>query len=168
MNLAYLETLLDYHYWARDRMLTAVEQLTPDEYERDLRNSFPAVRDTVNHLFLAEWIWFSRWQGQSPGGFPSKEELPDFATVRRRWLDQEPRVRAFVSGLDDIQRPYSYTLLNGTAATSKFWEMLVHVVNHATYHRGQVTTMLRQLGAKPPASMDMITYFRESAAKAVV
>jgi uncharacterized damage-inducible protein DinB len=54
-------------------------------------------------------------------------------------------------------------LLSGAAGKSVFWHMAQHVVNHATYHRGQVTTLLRQLGAPPPASMDLITYYREPA-----
>jgi uncharacterized damage-inducible protein DinB len=51
-------------------------------------------------------------------------------------------------------------MFNGEARASVFWQMVQHVVNHASYHRGQVTTMLRQLGAAPPQSMDLITYYR--------
>jgi uncharacterized damage-inducible protein DinB len=166
MNLAYLQLLLDYHYWARDRTLAAVAALSKDEYERDLGNSFPSVRDTVNHIFLAEWVWQTRWVGESPTAFPPKDELPDLATLRERWMAHEPKVRAFVASLDSdgIERSFEYKLFSGATGTSMFWEMLVHVVNHATYHRGQVTTLLRQLGAKPPESMDMIAFFRERAA----
>jgi len=53
-----------------------------------------------------------------------------------------------------------YRLLNGTPGATPFWQMLQHVVNHASYHRGQVTTLLRQLGATPPESVDLITYYR--------
>lgn len=166
MDIAYLQLLLDYHYWARDRMLAAVAALTKDEYERDLGNSFPSVRDTVNHIYLAEWVWHTRWLGASPNTFPPKDELPDLATLRARWAEREPAVRSFVASLSNagIERSYEYKLFSGAAGTSRFWEMLVHVVNHATYHRGQVTTLLRQLGAKPPESMDMIAFFRARAA----
>jgi hypothetical protein len=54
-----------------------------------------------------------------------------------------------------------YRLLNGTPGRTGFWQMLQHVVNHASYHRGQITTLLRQLGAEPPKSMDMIAFYRE-------
>ena len=56
-----------------------------------------------------------------------------------------------------------YTLFSGVSSTSPFWQMLQHVVNHASYHRGQVTTMLRQLGAAPAKSCDLITFYRELA-----
>ena len=54
----------------------------------------------------------------------------------------------------------AYTMINGDARQSVFWHMLQHVVNHASYHRGQVTTMVRQLGATPPQGMDLITFYR--------
>ena len=53
-----------------------------------------------------------------------------------------------------------FKLLTGQAAASPFWQMLQHIVNHASYHRGQVTTKLRQLGAQPAKSMDMIAFYR--------
>ena len=88
MDLDDLNVLVDYHYWARDRMLEAVAALTPD-------------------------------------------------------------------------RRFDYQLMNGQPGQSILWHMLQHVVNHATYHRGQVTTMLRQLGAAPPKSQDLIVFYRE-------
>ena len=60
-----------------------------------------------------------------------------------------------------VARVMPYTLLSGVSSASPFWQMLQHVVNHASYHRGQVTTMLRQLGAAPAKSCDMITFYRE-------
>jgi uncharacterized damage-inducible protein DinB len=71
-------------------------------------------------------------------------------------------VRAFLASLGEagITRVFHYTMMNGTEGASPFWQMLQHVVNHASYHRGQVTTMLRQLGAQPAKSMDMIAYYR--------
>ena len=72
-------------------------------------------------------------------------------------------MRAFVNGLDDaaVGRVYEFKMLSGQSASGILWQMVQHVVNHATYHRGQVTTMLRQLGAQPGKSMDMIAYYRE-------
>jgi uncharacterized damage-inducible protein DinB len=68
--------------------------------------------------------------------------------------------------LDDeaVGRVHQYRFMNGQATESAFWQMFQHVVNHGTYHRGQVTTMLRQLGAAPPKSTDMITFYREKSA----
>ncbi len=71
-------------------------------------------------------------------------------------------MRGFVEGLgeDGGSRVIDYKLLSGQAGSSPIWQMLQHVVNHASYHRGQVTTMLRQLGVQPAKSMDMIAFYR--------
>jgi uncharacterized damage-inducible protein DinB len=75
------------------------------------------------------------------------------------------KLRAFVDGLGDqgIERVFEYKLLSGQAGATPFWQMLQHVVNHASYHRGQVTTMLRQIGAAPAKPMDMIAFYRTRA-----
>ncbi len=166
MNLQDALTLVDYHYWARDRMLDAVERLTPEQYTRELGNSFKSVRDTVVHTYSAEWNWYSRWVGTSPTSMLDPAEFPDVATVRRAWHSQEQKLRLFVESLGDasLMRVLEYRLMNGDPAKSVFWHMLQHVVNHATYHRGQVTTMLRQLGAPAPQPQDLIRYYREKLA----
>jgi uncharacterized damage-inducible protein DinB len=161
MTPEYLDLLLDFHYWARDRMLESVGALSVEQYERDMGNSFPSVRDTAVHLFHAEWIWHARWIGESPSA-NDRPPVADRDALRRLWSEQETRIRSFIAGLgsEGIHRVYEYKTLAGVEMRSKFWEMLVHVVNHGTYHRGQVVTMIRQLGATPPTSTDMIAYFR--------
>ena len=162
MNLEELRMLLDYHYWARDRVLDAAGKLTPDQLTRDLGSSFRSVRDTLAHTYAAEWAWCSRWNGQSPAAPPPLDTFPDVATLRAKWTDLEGNVRAVLDrmGAQGLDREIEYTMINGDARRSVFWHMLQHVVNHASYHRGQVTTMLRQLGAPPPQGMDLITFYR--------
>lgn len=164
MTPAELQLLVEYHYWARDRLLDAVEGLSPADFTRDLQSSFRSVRDTLVHLCQTEWIWHERWQGDSPTVRPyPPESIPDPLAVRRLWIQQEQRVRAFVGGLTgpDIDKVVDYRLMNGTQARSTIREMLQHLVNHGSYHRGQVTTMLRQLGAAPAQSMDLVAFYRE-------
>lgn len=169
MNARDVRTLLDYHYWARDRMLDAVGALTPEQFTRDLGSSFRSVRDTVAHIYGAEWIWYARWQGEAPAALPTPDTFPDVASVRQAWRDHEKRMRAYVDGLDDhgLERVIAYKLLSGQPGASVLWHMIQHVVNHATYHRGQVTTLLRQLGAASPKSTDLIAYYREVGARPV-
>ena len=163
MNATDLTTMVDYHYWARDRLLDAIEPLTPDQYNRDLGSSFKSIRETVVHTYAAEWAWHSRWRGTSPTALLTSDPYPDVPAIRRAWTENEQNVRAFVEeiGESGIGRVIDYKLLSGAAGSSPFWQMLQHVVNHASYHRGQVTTMLRQLGAKPAKAMDMIAFYRE-------
>jgi uncharacterized damage-inducible protein DinB len=114
MNLQDLRTLVDYHYWARDRILDAAEALTPEQFTRDMGRSFRSVRDTLAHIYSAEWAWYSRWQGASPTAQLAAEQFPDVESLRQAWTGLEPRVRAFLEELGDggIERVIEYRLLN--------------------------------------------------------
>jgi uncharacterized damage-inducible protein DinB len=166
MTFEALQTLVDYHYWARDRLFVAVNALTEEQLRRPLGNSFPSVFDTVVHLCGADWIWRSRWEGVSPMALPKPELYDDLAKVRAAWHDEERRIREIVNrlGPEGITRPIEYQGWDGRRQAQPFWQMLQHLVNHGSYHRGQVTTMLRQLGVQPAKSMDLIAFYRERAA----
>lgn len=163
MTHADLTTMLDFHYWARTRILEAAAALTPEQYTRDLGSAFPSVRDTLVHLCSAEWNWYLRWNREAPASMFDPLEYPDVSSLRARWAEQEPKLRGFLVSLGDagVQQRIEYKALNGSSHVSAFWEMFLHVVNHGTYHRGQVQTMFRQLGAPPARSVDLIVYFRE-------
>jgi uncharacterized damage-inducible protein DinB len=163
MNLPDLRTLLDYHYWARDRMLDAVAALTAEQFTRDLGSSFKSVRDTVVHLYGAEWAWYSRWNGISPTALLPAEQFADLESLRKEWVEHEANMRAFVDKLGEKRmiEIFEFRLLTGRPAALPFWQMLQHVVNHGSYHRGQITTMLRQVGASPPENMDLLRFYQE-------
>jgi uncharacterized damage-inducible protein DinB len=158
-----LNLLVDYNYWARDRVLDAAAALSGEQFTRDMGNSFGSVRDTIAHICDAESIWLSRWKSQQPTGFRSPDRIPDVAAARKEWAELERGVREVLENLGPagVQRTFEYKDLKGAARSDVFWQMLQHVVNHGSYHRGQVTTMLRQLGVAPPKSMDLIGFYRE-------
>ena len=166
MTHADLQQLVAYNYWARDRILAAVEPLTADQFTRGLGSSFGSVRDTLAHIYSGEWVWYSRWTGVSPTVPIAFDLFPDLSSLRTAWAALEQQVRAFADRLGDDQTTHEvdYRLMNGTAARSTFQQMVQHVVNHGSYHRGQVTTLLRQLGAAPPKSTDLIAFYREQGA----
>ncbi len=162
MNLAHVQTLLDYHYWARDVILDAVTELPRDKFLAPVDSSFKSLRDTVAHIYAADVVWYTRWMGGAPSGLIAYDQFPDATSIRTAWKDLETEVRQFVANLGEagVNQLFDYTLLSGAPDTAPFWQMLVHVVNHGSYHRGQVTTLLRQLGAAPPKPTDMIAFFR--------
>ncbi|HEY1307420.1 MAG TPA: DinB family protein [Vicinamibacterales bacterium] len=163
MTLQEIQALLDYHYWARDRLLTAIEPLTHEQLTADRGNSFPSIFDTLVHLYGAEWVWCSRWEGTSPPALPATATYPDLASLLVAWRETEQRLRALVHrlGEEGIQRPIQYRGWDGRPQAQIFWQMFQHLVNHGSYHRGQITTMLRQIKAPPPKSMDLIAFYRE-------
>jgi uncharacterized damage-inducible protein DinB len=159
-----LNALVDYNYWARDRLLDAVAELTAEQFTRDLGNSFGSVRDTIAHICDAEQIWLARWEGKQPTGFQSAARHSDLQAARTEWMSLEQRVRAALAqlGPEGVESIIEYKDMRGAPRSDVFWQMVQHVVNHGSYHRGQITTMLRQLGATPPKHMDLIVYYRET------
>jgi len=149
--------LFDYNYWARDRQLEACVELTEEQFLRPMGNSYSSVRDTLVHLLFAEWVWLERWLGRSPtqldGREYSAEKFPTLGAVRERWQGLESNMRSYLSGLQGstLERPLSYTNFKGERWTYPLGQTLFHLVNHQTYHRGQITTLLRQLGVAAPA-----------------
>ena len=166
MTPDYIRTLLDFNYWARDRTLASAAALSPEQLSRSLGGSFGSVLDTLVHMYFAEWIWYQRWVEAAPSR-PDTSGLTDLATLREAWSPLEAQIRHLVLGLDAVSlaRTLEYRSLAGQPSVSPFWQMIVHVVNHGSYHRGQVATMLRQLGAAPAQSTDLITFFREQQAR---
>src|SRR6266699_3500912 len=101
MNLQDLRTLLDFHYWARDRLLDAIEPLSAEQFTRDLGSSFKSIRDTVAHVYAAEWAWHARWQGTSPTALLPADQFPDVAAIRTAWSAHEAKMRAFLEDLGE-------------------------------------------------------------------
>ncbi len=163
-----LRLLIDYNYWARDRMLDAVAELTPEQFMQPLGSSFSSVRDTLAHICDAERIWIGRLKGEQPQGFQKPERFPDVAAASNEWSELEHEMCAELVrfGPEGAERAIKYHDLRGNAQSDPLWQMLQHVVNHGTYHRGQITTMLRQFGAAPPQSMDLIAFYRAPKQKA--
>ncbi len=165
MTLQDVSTLYAYNRWANARALQAAEALDAEALVKDLKSSFPSVRDTLAHILGAEWIWLSRWKGESPAALIGATDFPTVASLRERFQAVDAERAAYLASLSEerLQQPFDYRDLAGKPWRLRLAQSLQHVVNHGTYHRGQVTVMLRQLGAKPVA-MDMSRYFLDTAA----
>ena len=157
-----LNTLIDYNYWARDRLMEAVQALSPEQFTHDMGNSFGSVRDTVAHICDAESIWLARWRGEQPVGLQNADRMPDVDAAGKEWGEIESGVRAVLKklGPEGVEGAIEYKDTRGGAHSEPFSILVQHLVNHGSYHRGQVTTMLRQLGAQPAKYMDLVAYYR--------
>lgn len=160
MDLATLQMLADYHYWANDRLLAVVDGLSPEQFSRDLGSSFPSLQATLAHMMNAEALWMSRILGETAAGV-KPEDVPTPAAVRTRWSDLEQQMRRLLAELDGatLDRTVVSRMSDGRQFTQPLEVALHTVFNHGTYHRGQVTTMLRQVGATS-AGTDLVLYYR--------
>jgi uncharacterized damage-inducible protein DinB len=160
-------SLFDYNAWANHRALNAASALTPEQFTKPLGSSFSSVRDSLAHICGAEWVWLERFQGRSPSSLPDPSQFADSASLGARWAEQETRLLTFVRGLKqaDLDRVMEYKTLKFGVYRNPLWQSMQHLVNHGTYHRGQVTTMLRQHGAQPILT-DLMHFYRERAVSA--
>jgi uncharacterized damage-inducible protein DinB len=167
MDAADLRVLFEYNAWANRRTLESCAALTPEQFLQDMKSSFASVRDTLAHIYGAQFVWLERWNRRVPEALPAAADFPNYESIRARLTEIDQSLIGYVSSLrnDDLSKSIDFKLLNGTPMSGALAPMLQHVANHGTYHRGQIATMLRQLGAKG-VSTDLIAYHRELAAKA--
>ena len=153
--------LFDYNAWANRTILDAAAQLPEEQYLRDLKSSYGGIHGTLAHIVWAEQLWLHRWLQRPNPLVAQGADLTSLAEVRGRWEAVEAERGRFVvglseEGLDDtrVVKPSS-----GGEYVHTFRQMFRHFINHASYHRGQIVTFLRQLGHTPP-STDLILYYR--------
>ncbi|HMB70720.1 MAG TPA: DinB family protein [bacterium] len=151
-----------FNEWANARYVEVLAQIAPAALAAERISSFPSLLATFAHLVGAEWIWLRRWLGDSPSAVPDWFRDPSFEDLRTRLDDLEKERASFVAGLadDDLGRNVDYAMMSGTPRSNPLDVLFLHVVNHSTFHRGQLGTLLRQAEAVPPAT-DFVMYVRE-------
>jgi uncharacterized damage-inducible protein DinB len=159
MDLAFIRRLYAYNEWANARYFAAARALSNEALGRPITSSFSSIRDTLGHIVGAEWIWLRRWLGESPTAQPSWTTGATLDELRREMDAVEAARHRFLDGVDAtrLTKAVSFRFLSGRAAEASLVTLLVHVVNHSTYHRGQLATLLRQVGATPP-STDLLLF----------
>jgi uncharacterized damage-inducible protein DinB len=155
--------LFDYNAWAMRTLFAAVGALPEDQYHRDLKSSFGGIHGTLAHIVWAEQIWLHRWVGKPNPAVPQGTDLHSLAEVRERWEAVAAERGAFLVTLTNLDETRVVKPSSGGEYVHTFGQMLRHVINHSSYHRGQVVSFIRQLGSKPPDT-DLITYYRRKAA----
>ena len=159
MNVEDVRRLFSYTEWANERILETVRGLSAEQFTRTVESSYPTVRDTMAHIVVAEWLWLRRWKGESPQAPPEWLHEPSLQTIEETLRAVEAERRELFDTLADadLKREIAYRSISGDPFTRSYEEMFAHVANHSTYHRGQLVTMLRQVGAKPQ-STDMTVF----------
>ncbi|MHB1565835.1 MAG: DinB family protein [Acidiferrobacter sp.] len=149
----YAHTMAHYNRWMNQRLYATCATLTDAERKRDVGAFFHSVHGTLNHILLADRVWMGRFAGQTPGFSSLDQELyADFATLRAERERDDDAIMAWASALseDDFSRTLSFTGVTDPEIRSYPWGLVViHFFNHQTHHRGQITTLLTQLGIDP-------------------
>jgi uncharacterized damage-inducible protein DinB len=154
-----LSDLLSYDRWANHKYLDVIAQLPEEQFTRIMGGSFASIRDTLVHLAWAEWVWTERWQKRSPKVRAVPDQFPTCDSVRSYLKGvEEAQVRLFENSQPDmVAVRIRYTNLKHEAFEYTLEQMVHHLATHSAYHRGQLATLMRQLGVVPPTT-DYLDY----------
>lgn len=164
LNKDDLGRLIDYTVWANHRVLRVAATISVDDFKRDLRSSHGGVRGTLTHMLWVEWLWLERWKGVPATQVIDESEFADLVQLRDRWAVVDEHRRAWFGTLrpEAAGEIVHYRNTKGVAFEAPLWQLVQHLANHSSYHRGQVITLARQLGARA-VSTDLVAWDRERA-----
>lgn len=146
-----LRDLFEYVRWADGQLITAARSVGDDAYHREQGISLGSIHKLQVHMMAAQWVWLCRWRGESPTRIENHEDYPNRDSVEQRW----PLVHSAIFDFLGLQSPKSlarevqYRNLKGEIFTAPLAELMMHVIDHAAYHRGQLNTMIKKAGGTP-------------------
>jgi uncharacterized damage-inducible protein DinB len=155
-----LKLLIDhyaaYDEWANTRVVERLSRVPEGVLDAPVKSSFPSLRATLMHIRDAEHVWLCRINGVQYN-WPAEADsaLGTLLKHNALLLDQ---VRTMDG--EALERPCTYRELKGIAHVQPVWQMLLHCFNHASYHRGQVVTMMRQFDLDEIPALDLVVYQR--------
>ncbi|MGQ0510159.1 MAG: DinB family protein [Betaproteobacteria bacterium] len=157
-------TLANYNAWANARIYAAARALPEESYKRNVGAFFGSLHGTLNHLLVADRIWMRRFTGE--GDAPAQlnailhEDLPTLDAARKA---EDARIIRYVDELPeaDFGKEIDYATTTGARHRNRLRELLTHLFNHQTHHRGQAHAILTVLGVREPPPLDLMVMLRE-------
>jgi uncharacterized damage-inducible protein DinB len=158
MNKDDIQLLYEYDRWANHRVLQAASALTAEQFTRDLGGAFRSLRDTLVHIVAGEWGWLEYWNEPVPddafhadldkrlGVAFNPDGFPSVSAVQSKWAEVEKQQIEFVNRTtnESLERMIPFR-----TKQVRLGQLMQHLANHSTYHRGQLALMMRQLNAEP-------------------
>lgn len=157
---------LQFHRWANQRIVEATRQLSSEGLNEDHGTSFKSIFGTLVHIYQADSAWFGRVFGNPDSQTTTYPPKPDIAGLTTDWFALLDRAVEWSAKLSegDWNQIISYKDSRGNSHKTPLLPIVLHVVNHGSYHRGQVSSLLRQIGTTPP-NTDLINFCRQAFAQ---
>ena len=151
--------LYEYNEWANEKTIASLRALPEADYVREQGGGWPSLRATFVHLAGATDAWAERFSGRDALVLAKETDLPKLEDAVRVLLSAQEKHRNHLKNLtrDKLERPFSWKNLAGELRAAPYEIVVRHVVNHQTYHRGQIASMVRRVGGKPVAT-DMVRW----------
>jgi uncharacterized damage-inducible protein DinB len=156
-----LQQYAAYNIWATKTLVDRINKLSDEEINREIASSFPSLYKTVQHMWLAEEAWWQRLKLAEHLDLQSEKFTGSFNELTAGHARQSQQWVEWVNGATENQLNHVFAYIrNKEQQKMHVYQMLQHVFNHASYHRGQLVTMLRQLGAENIPATDFSAFCR--------
>jgi uncharacterized damage-inducible protein DinB len=151
MQIAEMQKLIDYNYWANKRLLEPTKLVSQAQFVAPAGFPFGGLRGTLVHIFDAEYTWRMMLEKGVQTGDTPETDFANAEVLVKRWGEEEAAMRAYVAGLrdEDLTGVIRYTTSTGIKRERVIWHCLYHVVNHGTQHRSEAAAILTALGHSP-------------------
>jgi uncharacterized damage-inducible protein DinB len=151
---------LDYTAWASGRVMEAATTLPPEDLQRDFGTADKTLMGTLVHVFGADRIWLARVLGEA-NPQPAGAQYHDPAALAPAWRIVAEGWNSWARDKtdEDFLTAAAYRDLRGNWWQTPIWQVVLHMVNHGTHHRGQAAGFMRSIGHTPPP-LDLVAYYR--------
>jgi uncharacterized damage-inducible protein DinB len=148
-----------YNHYSNARLYEAVFTMKEQDYRRNVGAFFRSMHGTLNHLLLTDRIWMKRLTGD--GDHPDQLDAilySDRKTLALERAEEDDRIVRYVHSLDDgkLNAPVKYANTSGAEFEQPLQDILSHLFNHQTHHRGQAHTILSICGGPSPPTLDLL------------
>ena len=161
--LELIQTYYRYNSWATEQLLSACEQLSPEEWNAPGCSGNGSIWQTLDHLINVQWGWFCWYDGTKEMKDTLKlmlrKDLDTLPKARERWVSVNEQTNAFINRLteESVKGIRSFTRSNGREESHPVWKLLMHTANHATHTRAQIVAAIRRAGHNP-GNVDLLNY----------
>lgn len=154
----------NYNHWANDRICNTLKMSDLSILDTEIKSSFKSIRKTLYHIWDAETIWYRRLNGSSPTDWASEKFSGSFDDFIWQFLTNSRLFNTYVNSKSyaELMAIIDYTNTAGKKFRNVIANIIIHCINHSTFHRGQIYTAMRMNGVTILPSIDYITYIREN------
>ena len=158
-----LQQYAAYNVWANKQMTDCISNLTDDQINREITSSFSSIYKTLLHMWFAEDIWYQRLKLVEQPVSNVDAFTGDFYELIKKSQEQSTKLADWVNAATEVQlqHVFAYHNLKKEHFKNPVYQTLLHVFNHGSYHRGQLVTMLRQLGVDKIPATDLTVFIRK-------
>ncbi|MDH5402351.1 MAG: DinB family protein [Candidatus Heimdallarchaeota archaeon] len=154
-----LKDFFAWNMWANDRYREKLSEISIVELKVD--TPYGKLLDRIIHIFASYEMWYLRMEGKSPNKVLNSSDFISWDAISSTWKNYDKLLLDFVEVLspEDINRIVSYTSMDGTIYKRKIKHILMHLISHPNYHRGQISAIFKYLNLPALPSTDMVIYF---------